>query len=457
MAPDLEKPWYIAARERALASLAATNAKGDRGAMLRELCRLSSGHFNLGVNSELVTDSDRANLGRFGLKLVKTTFGETLIIDDCGPLKIPELSDILPLDGPPRQTYPPTAADALLLRHSDYARYRAPTQKAAIRALATMPPGSSLLVSLPTGAGKSLLFQLAPRLSRDSNACAVVIVPTVALALAHVDSLREIPSLEKSRCIHGGQSGEDRQAIYNSFGRGEIPILVLSPEIALTSARALLIEAAQDPETKLPGLNARLTTFFIDEAHIVESWGRSFRPDFQRLPGLVSALREANPALRTILLSATVNDAARIELKRAYGSAEFLSIEAKVARYEFDLVHVRIETALERDALLVEFVDKLPRPAIIYTTLVKHAESLYGAIKNSGLRPDRALHRPDRQRHDATQGRLRLAGRRHRSRGRHVRFWNGYRQGRCARGCSCLRAGISFALLPGNWPGSPGR
>ena len=384
MTTNSENPWYISARERALASLAATTAQGDRGAMLRELCRLSSGHLDLGVNSDIVTESDRANIGRFGLKLVKTTLGETLIIDDSGPLKIPELSEILPLDGTPRQTYPPTAADALLLRHSDYVQCRAPTQKAAIRALITMPPGSSLLVSLPTGAGKSLLFQIAPRLSGDANACVVVIVPTVALALAHVDSLRKISGLEASQCIHGSQSKEDRQAIYNGFGRGEIPILVLSPEIALTSARDLLTEAAQDPASKLPGLNARLTFFFVDEAHIVESWGRSFRPDFQRLPGLVATLREANPALRTILLSATVNDAARIELQRAYGSTKFLSIEAKVARYEFDLVHARMETKEKRDALLIELVDKLPRPAIIYTTLVKHAEALHRAIKARG-------------------------------------------------------------------------
>lgn len=163
-------------------------------------------------------------------------------------------------------------------------------------------------------------------------------------------------------------------------------MLVLSPEVALGAARELLIEAAQDPSQKLPGLEAHLTTFFVDEAHIIESWGRSFRPDFQRLPGLVEALRESNPALRTVLLSATVNDAARAELKRAYGTAEFLAVEAKVARYEFDLVHTRIETAAERDALLVRLIDRLPRPAIIYTTLVKHAERLHDAINVNGYK-----------------------------------------------------------------------
>ena len=43
----------------------------------------------------------------------------------------------------------------------------------------------------------------------------------------------------------------------------------------------------------VPGLHARLTHIFIDEAHIIESLGRSFRPDFQRLQGLVETLRRA--------------------------------------------------------------------------------------------------------------------------------------------------------------------
>lgn len=378
------QPWPIAAVQRACAALAVSKAPGDRGAMLRELCRLSGGYFDLSANPSIVLDTDRQNLTRFGLKIAKMPQGDALIIDDGEGFPIPELISILSLDETPRQVYPTTAADAILLWNSPYVRYRAPTQKAAVRALATMPAGASLLVTLPTGAGKSLLFQISPTLSRTAGACSVVIVPTVALALAHVESLRRVPGLEGSECIHGGQSRESRQAIYDAFARGEVPIVVLSPEVALGDARGILIEAALDPKEKLPGLRAHLDAIFIDEAHIVESWGRSFRPDFQRLPGLVEALRVANPALKTVLLSATINDAARTELERGYCTSEFLAVEAKVARYEFDIVHVQIETAADRDALIANLVDRLPRPAIIYTTLVQHAEHLHHAIKARG-------------------------------------------------------------------------
>ncbi|MCQ1852471.1 helicase-related protein [Neorhizobium galegae] len=379
-----QEPWYVSAQQRAVFAFNASRAIGDRGAMLRELCRLHGGYLDVATSGVVLTANDLANFARFGLKRVAVSGGDALIIDDVDALPIEGLADVLRLDPAPRQTYPPSCADALLLRHTPFDRYRAPTQKAAVRALATMPDGATLLATLPTGAGKSLLFQIAPLFAGAPGSCCVVIVPTVALALAHVGSLRAIPGLEASQCIHGGQGHTTRSQIYDAFGRGEVPVLVLSPEVALGAARTLLIEAAQDPATKLPGLDAHLTTFFVDEAHIIESWGRSFRPDFQRLPGLVEALRESNPGMRTVLLSATVNDAARAELKRAYGTAEFLAVEAKVARYEFDLVHSRIDTAAERDAMLVQMIDRLPRPAIIYTTLVKHAESLYRAIAVRG-------------------------------------------------------------------------
>lgn len=386
MTATVRKPWYFEAQHRAVRAFSASSAPGDRGAMLRELCRLHGGYLDLTGSEFVVTDNDLANLQRFGMKRLMADRCDALIIDDAETLPFTGLAEALRLDPTPRQIYPSACADALLLRHSRFDQYRAPTQKAAVRALATMPDGATLLATLPTGAGKSLLFQLAPLLASGRGACCVVIVPTVALALAHVDSLRTIPGLEASACIYGDQDQATRSGIYNAFGRGEVPVLVLSPEVALNAARELLIEAALDPSQKLPGLDAHLATFFVDEAHIIESWGRSFRPDFQRLPGLVEALRKSNPALRTVLLSATVNDPARTELKRAYGAAEFLAVEAKVARCEFDLVHIRIETAAERDALLVRLIDRLPRPAIIYTTLVKHAERLHDAIKANGYK-----------------------------------------------------------------------
>src|SRR3546814_17373879 len=90
-----------------------------------------------------------------------------------------------------------------------------------------------------------------------------------------------------------------------------MPVLLLSPESALGAARDILLEAATPAGAKYASLNANLRTLVIDEAHIVESWGSSFRPDFQRLPALVDELRQLNPYLNLVLLSDTLPQASR--------------------------------------------------------------------------------------------------------------------------------------------------
>ncbi len=160
MRPEATQSWYASAKCRSVAAFESAHGVGDRGAMLRETCRLSSGYLDLATSGIALTLEDRAALGRFGLKSVATATGEALIIDDSDTGSVAGLSDILRLDGHARQIYPSAAADAVLIRNSQFGQYRAPTQKAAVRALATMPGGASLLTTLPTGAGKSLLFQI---------------------------------------------------------------------------------------------------------------------------------------------------------------------------------------------------------------------------------------------------------------------------------------------------------
>src|SRR3546814_11584155 len=121
-----------------------------------------------------------------------------------------------------------------------------------------------------------------------------------------------------SRALTGDLKGRDRDDLLNEFRRGEIPILLLSPEIALGAARDVLLEAATPAGAKYASLKANLRTLVIDEAHIVESWGRSFRPDFQRLPALVAELRPLNPYLNVLFLSAILPPAARHVLRPPY-------------------------------------------------------------------------------------------------------------------------------------------
>jgi ATP-dependent DNA helicase RecQ len=212
-----------------------------------------------------------------------------------------------------------------------------------------------------------------------------VITPLVGLAQDHERTLRGLEGLQASRAVHGALSDADREEILFAFRRGDIPVLFMSPEVAFGRARDALLEAAKPPEAKF-GLEARLTAVFVDEAHIIESWGRTFRPDFQRLPGLVAALREANPNLLTVLLSATLSPSAREILKHSYGREPWLEIHAGVPRYDFDVVTRRFSDQDARHLAVLRAVDLCPRPAIVYTTRVRAAQNFYDELRARGYR-----------------------------------------------------------------------
>lgn len=247
----------------------------------------------------------------------------------------------------------------------------------------TQPGGSGLMVSMPTGSGKSLLFQIAALEGRrvDSGACVIVITPTIALALDHARSLSMISGLEGSRALTSDSTAAESSATVDAFRRGEVPVLLLSPEKALNSALVDFLAEAASPTARLPGLNGRLTHLFVDEAHIIETWGRNFRPDFQRLPSLLTRLRAANPSIRAVLLSATLPPSARRILKDGWRlDGDWLEIDAQLPRYDHDVVVEGFDSQTERDAVLLRVLDRAPRPAILYVTEVEAAKTFYDKL-----------------------------------------------------------------------------
>jgi ATP-dependent DNA helicase RecQ len=330
--------------------------------------------------------SDLQMLGRFGLQARDAPSDKfrTILVDE--PVMPQELMEAMRLDAEPRRPFEPEIADGALRRLTPYMEYQTATQKSAVWALLSMPPRSTLSVTMPTGFGKSLLFQLGTLWWREAypSACSVVIVPTIALAQDHERTLRGMPGLSGSRALTSELSFGEQQEVLMQFNRGEVPILFLSPEMALGSARQLLLTAAAAPARKPLAAKGRLVGLFIDEAHIVEAWGRSFRPDFQRLPALVDELSHANEDLHVVLLSATVGDSAKAELRRAYGSDRLiLEIDALMPRYEFDIVSVPQDSNEDRDRAVLQIIDLVPRPCIVYTTTVAHARGLYTRLKNT--------------------------------------------------------------------------
>lgn len=248
----------------------------------------------------------------------------------------------------------------------DFTTYKTPGQRAAVRSALIASAGSTLVVNLPTGGGKTLAM-LAPAVTTStSGSVSVVVVPTVALAL---DQQRRyaIQHPEAPLTAYHGRLSSDQKADFLARLRsGGQPILFTNPEALVTSLARPLSSAAA---------GGRLQLLAIDEAHIVASWGDSFRPHFHALAGLrTHLLREANAAghqaFKTVLASATITEDTLLLLESLFGQpGPFLHVGAPVVRPEPSFWAASVTGADERDARLIESLRHLPRPAIVYTTL----------------------------------------------------------------------------------------
>lgn len=371
-----DNKWVERAKARCRAAYGQCLSTADRLAIARSWVRLSGGRldfsqFDLPAPEGSDEELFRFDLARSGISIIR-------LIDtvDDSPTGIVEA---LRLDTRQRQVFTKAEPDGLLLRLTDHENYRSAAQKAAVRAMVTQPAGSGLMVSMPTGSGKSLLFQIAALQGRqaEAGACVIVITPTISLALDHARTLSGMRGLEGSRALTSDTTPAVSIEIIDAFRRGEVPVLFLSPEKAMAPELSAHLSEAASKQPAFHGLNARLTHIFVDEAHIIESWGRSFRPDFQRLPSLLSRLRNINPDLRAVLLSATLPVAARKVLRSAWTfDGAWLEIDAHTPRYEHDIVVAQFEDEVSRAPILDLVIDRAPRPLIIYTTEVEAAASL---------------------------------------------------------------------------------
>ena len=209
--------------------------------------RLLGGRLNLSAYGIKLTTDECLALSRFGLALTNEERALRIVDEDDLP-SMPGLSKTLVLDSSDRQIFETASPDAALLRLTGHLHYRTAAQKAGVRALLTQPSGSGLMVSMPTGSGKSLLFQIAALFEREvtPGACAIVITPTIALALDHERTLSGLIGLSGSRALTGDTSVVEAEEIINGFRRGMVPVLLLSPEKALSSSLLQhLLEAAR--------------------------------------------------------------------------------------------------------------------------------------------------------------------------------------------------------------------
>ena len=237
-----------------------------------------------------------------------------------------------------------------------------PGQRQAIDAVVS---GRDTLAVLPTGSGKSAIYQIAAMLLE--GAC-VVVSPLIALQRDQVASLRELP-VGGVAAANSHTGVVARREAFQGLIDGSVKFLFVAPEQLAT------------PEVVRDIALARPSLFVVDEAHCVSAWGHDFRPDYLRLGGVIEAL--GHPTV--LALTATASPPVRDELVGRLGMRD----PAVVVRgFDRPNIWLDVETftsdEAKREALILRAAGEL-KPGIVYAATRKRAEELAEAISEIGL------------------------------------------------------------------------
>jgi hypothetical protein len=240
---------------------------------------------------------------------------------------------------------------------------------------------------LPTGGGKTLTYLLPlldERRHSHVQSAALVVTPTISLMTDMVASIDDLYRAEhhwdlKAHDYNSNVSDDRRRLILEEFRRGDVDLLFVSPETMLRSYFLSQVLRVAD----------RIAFFVVDEAHLVADWGRQFRPDFQRLGYVRRRLLEANPSIRTHLMSVTVSHETEELLRRVFDVDDALWRTARhcpLREEAFISVEDAGQTREASLAWLRGHLTELELPALVYVTVREHAELLAREIRERGLR-----------------------------------------------------------------------
>lgn len=277
--------------------------------------------------------------------------------------------------------------DGLLSKVTNFKYYQSYEQKMAIHTALTLPAAHTMLLSLPTGGGKSLVSQM---LAGSQEGLTLVIVPTVALALDQErvakEILRDYLPEETIGCYHGGQKAVVTQRMVAMIKAGTMRLLITSPEAVMKNK--LINEALQQAAS-----NMTLGNLVLDEAHIIPDWGALFRPEFQFLAIFRRKLLDlSGQSLRTYLLSATLADDNVKTLKHLYSDQDqWVELRSDALRSEPRYCFASCDSFELRQKRVLELCRLMPKPLILYVISPKDAKEWMSCLKKEGFKNVRSF------------------------------------------------------------------
>ena len=228
----------------------------------------------------------------------------------------------------------------------------------------TLINGNSCAAIFPTGAGKSLCYQLPAVMLPHLT---LVISPLIALMKDQLDFLHSkgIPAAY----INSAQSSKEVADIMSDAKGGKIKILMVS------------VERLKNARFKHFISNIPISLLVIDEAHSISEWGHNFRPDYLKLPLIQNELNIP----QVLLLTATATSSVINDMQHSFNISEANTV---LTGFNRSNLHISILPCLEdqKKTLLLQLMEaKKNQPTIIYVTLQKTAEIISDYLNQNSV------------------------------------------------------------------------
>lgn len=255
------------------------------------------------------------------------------------------------------------AAADLLKKYFGYDNFR-PVQKEIID---TISAGNDVLAVMPTGAGKSVCFQIPALLFPYGT---VIISPLISLMKDQVEALaaQGIPASYVNSTVPFEESIERLRDLY----RGNLKLLYMAPEKLEPSYFTSCL-------SQVP-----LSMVVIDEAHCVSQWGHDFRPSYRKIKIFIDSLPE-KPVVTAF--TATATELVEEDMKRSLGLEK-----AKVFRTGLDRPNLsfRVISGVNKKEFIGKYIRNHKRESgIIYCATRKAVDEIYGVLKENGMEAGR--------------------------------------------------------------------